>query len=313
MQAYDLFLNNFGSGIAEGHLKPGTLEIESMVFRYTRVAPGSPVKVNDRREIKAGKFEWIGEVNDLDPETLAKAIRDHSVNLKITGTWVNPVTGNTIGEFENFSSERVHVDLESGPGIFNEISAAAFKTLLSNARNSDFETEIKKGIVVGSLDGVPGYFNGLQVGADYGSNFASNETYLGLKWQCVEYIRRYYFKVFGIYLKFTGNAKMWKIAGVADGARAPASKHGLLQYNYLDGFSVKPQRGDIIVWTAGDFGHVAIVGTATDDVISLAQQNVNKVIFRSDVELQKSGDRWKIKGSEPAALLRAAEIGLDDA
>jgi hypothetical protein len=70
----------------------------------------------------------------------------------------------------------------------------------------------------------------------------------------------------------------------------------LTQYKYLksgtqdkedDGFSVKPEKGDILVLGTATYGHVAIVAEVTDTSVKVAQQNVVKDGFTSNYKIEK--------------------------
>jgi hypothetical protein len=57
---------------------------------------------------------------------------------------------------------------------------------LWNARNI--------GHVLDSYKGVPVYDNGLLFFRSYGKNYAPDGYYFGQKWQCVEFVKRFYFE-----------------------------------------------------------------------------------------------------------------------
>jgi glutathionylspermidine amidase/synthetase len=59
------------------------------------------------------------------------------------------------------------------------------------------------GTYLGSFNGVVSYSNGSTSNVSNQSNYV-NGTYIGMKWQCVEYVRRYYLSRYGKNL-YTGS------------------------------------------------------------------------------------------------------------
>ena len=132
-----------------------------------------------------------------------------------------------------------------------------------------------------------------------------------LKWQCVEYVRRYYLVARGQQLTHRGNASSWYAPGLADGG---TTFDGLRQYVHShgqsgpasDGFTIRPQKGDILVFGTATFGHVAIVSEVTDDQVTFGQQNVYQEGFTGSVKMKANGGRWRLSGAgkHVRALLR---------
>lgn len=52
----------------------------------------------------------------------------------------------------------------------------------------------KIGTQIDSYREVPVYYNGIVYTKAYGTNYSKDGYYLGQKWQCVEYIKRFYFQ-----------------------------------------------------------------------------------------------------------------------
>lgn len=96
---------------------------------------------------------------------------------------------------------------------------------------------------------------------------------LGLRYQCVEFVKRYYYERFGHEMPDSmGHAKDFFSAEVADGALNP--QRMLLQYR--NGAGGAPRDEDLIVfapWTFNRYGHVAIVSAVGPDFIEVIQQN----------------------------------------
>ena len=103
---------------------------------------------------------------------------------------------------------------------------------------------------------------------DYAINTCINGTYIGLEYECVEFVNRYYLSVYGKDMASPRkNAKDYYNT---------ASDRGLIAYE--NGKSdVVPQIGDILVsegdGTSSNVGHVAIVKEVATDYIIVAHQN----------------------------------------
>lgn len=96
---------------------------------------------------------------------------------------------------------------------------------------------------------------------------------LGLRYQCVEFVKRYYYQRFAHEMPNSmGHAKAFFSATVANGALNPDRR--LLQYR--NGAGATPQEEDLIVfapWVFNRYGHVAIVSAVGPDFIEVIQQN----------------------------------------
>jgi outer membrane protein assembly factor BamB len=119
------------------------------------------------------------------------------------------------------------------------------------------------GTYLGEFNGVAVYSNNIDSYYSGAPHYV-NGTYTVIEWQCVEYVRRYYFLVFGIDLSslYTGDAQTWY---------DNASTMGLSRYP--NSGSVAPQVGDIMVSTAGANGHIAIVRAVSNNEVCTVQQN----------------------------------------
>ncbi|WP_420211903.1 CHAP domain-containing protein [Burkholderia aenigmatica] len=128
------------------------------------------------------------------------------------------------------------------------------------------------GEVVDQFNGVPVYYNGATGHVD-GRTITADGYNLGLRWQCVEFVKRYYFERYGHRMPDTrGNAKDFFDVRRQDGELNTA--RGLLQY--ANGGSGVPKVGDIVVfapWIFNPYGHVAIVSRVETESIEIVQQN----------------------------------------
>ena len=125
---------------------------------------------------------------------------------------------------------------------------------------------------IDSLNGVAVYYNG-PVSNVSGRNLAPDGYNLGQKYQCVEFVKRYYYEALHHSMPDSyGHAKDFFNAEIPDGEINPA--RGLRQY--VNGGSTLPRVGDLLVFDGTVFnryGHVAIVSEVTDKDIEFIQQN----------------------------------------
>ena len=110
-----------------------------------------------------------------------------------------------------------------------------------------------------SFQGTVAYSNGANTSTGY--SCAGVGAY-GLQYQCVELVMRHFKTNWG--LRWYGNAKHLL-------ANAPKSTVDV--YSNGDG-AHPPVPGDMIVWTKGTYGHVALVTGVTGSSVTIIEQNV---------------------------------------
>lgn len=160
------------------------------------------------------------------------------------------------------------------------------------------------GQVIDSLNHVYVYYNG-RVGNVCGRNLSPDGYNLGLKYQCVEFVKRYYYE----YLEHKmpdsyGNATDFFDAQLNDGEIN--KNRNLVQYTNPG--KVKPQINDIVVFSgtpANKYGHVAIISDVGEEEIEIIQQNPgprsnSRVKFR----LKHENNSWKIEQDRILGWLR---------
>ncbi len=148
------------------------------------------------------------------------------------------------------------------------IALASYKGIKKINPNPAFTVGQK----LASLNGVYVYYNGGV--AHTGSRNLSEDGYnLGLTYQCVEFVKRYYYQHYRHKMPDSyGNAKDFFDATVPDGALN--KKRMLLQFTN-PGIG-KPQIGDLLIFDGhlgNKYGHVAIVSAVFENQIELIQQN----------------------------------------
>ncbi len=128
------------------------------------------------------------------------------------------------------------------------------------------------GQALDSLNGVKVYYNG---GVSHtGKRNVSEDGYnIGLTYQCVEFVKRYYYEYYHHKMPDSyGNAKDFYDNSVKDGFIS--TKRGLVQYTNPS--ESKPAIGDLVVFdgTIGNpYGHVAIISDVKARYIEIIQQN----------------------------------------
>jgi surface antigen len=115
------------------------------------------------------------------------------------------------------------------------------------------------------------YYNGIVYFNSYGKNYSQEGYYFGQKWQCVEFIKRFYFIVKHHQMPDGyGHAKDFYDENTNQGKLN--IKRNLLQFK--NGENVGPKPDDIVVFTDTKYGHVAIVTEVDENHIVIIQQNI---------------------------------------
>jgi hypothetical protein len=126
---------------------------------------------------------------------------------------------------------------------------------------------------------------------------------VGLKYQCVEFVKRYYLKHYNHKMPNSyGHAKDFIHKGLKDGAVNKA--RNLLQFKNPS--KSKPKVGDIIVYDGhvfNKFGHIAIISAVTDSEVEIIQQNTGTTT-RKTHQLSYKNNLWTIKDKSILGRLR---------
>ena len=122
------------------------------------------------------------------------------------------------------------------------------------------------------FNGVVVYYNGA-INNTSGRTIASDGYNLGLKFQCVEFVKRYYYERFKHKMPNPmGHAKEFFLPSVPDGG---LNKERMLIQYQNNSFN-PPVEEDLIVfgpWLLNQYGHVAIISKVGTDFIEVVQQN----------------------------------------
>ena len=180
--------------------------------------------------------------------------------------------------------------------VFAFLVFGAYKVITNININPKYEI----GEVLDSFNGVSVYYNG-GVNHVLERNLAKDGYNLGLKYQCVEFVKRYYYQHLNHKMPDTyGHAKDFFNLNLADGDLN--KKRNLIQY--MNGGQEPPKLGDILVYKAtitNPYGHVAIVSgiNLAKNEIEVIQQNPGPFSKSREIYLieNKSG-KWIVKNKK---------------
>jgi len=128
------------------------------------------------------------------------------------------------------------------------------------------------GTPIDELNGILVMYNG-NIANVFGRNVTDDGYNLGLKYQCVEFIKRYYYEYYDHKMPESyGHAKDFFNQSLED--KQFNKDRGLVQFRNTR--NSKPLLGDIIVFGSSQknpYGHMAIVSEISKDQIEIIQQN----------------------------------------
>ena len=129
------------------------------------------------------------------------------------------------------------------------------------------------GTILGTNKGTTGYSNGNthHISEEYNED---EDTFYGMKWQCVEYSRRWLIEQYKIsFGRVEGAADIWSLEGFV---YVRSSENASIE-KVENGSTCKPEVGNVLIYErAGSeipFGHVAIIVDVSEFGVKLAEQN----------------------------------------
>jgi len=180
------------------------------------------------------------------------------------------------------------------------IAFFSYKGLKKVNFNSDYEVGQK----IDSLNNVYVFYNG---GVDNVVQRNTKDGYnLGLEYQCVEFVKRYYFKYFKHKMPDSyGHAISFYDKNLSDGKIN--KQRNLTQFSNPS--ISKPKESDLIIMDGtifNKYGHVAIISKVTDKTIEIIQQNPGPFSpSRETFDLKiTEDDKWKIDNDRVLGWLR---------
>ena len=166
------------------------------------------------------------------------------------------------------------------------------------------EKELVIGDVVEEFNGVKIYYNG-PVGNSVGRRRAPDGYNFGMGFQCVEFVKRYYYEKLNHRMPNTwGHARDFFDPKVANGEMNSA--RGLIQYR--NGEGERPKVEDLMVFGPtlfNSYGHVAIVSRVAEDYLEIVQQNPGpRGSSRMILPIGSESDRLKVASDRVLGWLR---------
>lgn len=165
-----------------------------------------------------------------------------------------------------------------------------------------FERKYYIGKKIDNFNNIAVYYNGNPKNVN-GRNLTKDGYNLGLKYQCVEFVKRYYYEHLNHKMPNSfGNAKDYFKNDIGDGEMN--SERDLKQYNNPS--SKKPKENDLIIFRGSVFnkyGHVAIISNVENEKIEIIQQNVF-LTTREEYKLLYQKDKWYIDDKSILGWLR---------
>ncbi len=163
---------------------------------------------------------------------------------------------------------------------------------------------IRHAQAIDNLNGVNVYYNG-NVATVTGRNVTSDGYNLGLKYQCVEFIKRYYYEYYDHKMADSyGHAKDFFDPIIGDGLMN--TSRNLRQFT--NGSISRPRTGDILILGPTDYnkyGHIGIVSKSGRNKIELIHQNAGKGnSARTIYKMQRNGGKWYVHNSHVLGWLR---------
>ncbi|CAF4299045.1 unnamed protein product [Rotaria sp. Silwood2] len=154
-------------------------------------------------------------------------------------------------------------------GDFYPTQEAMFASGIGNT------THVAYGEIMGyASTNVPAYSNENDTYVSYESHYLYG-VYMGMKWQCVEYARRWLFIRKGcVFKSIVGAADIWtevdSVQRVIDGKCFPLKKHP-------NGSPLPPKNESLLIYTRSGidmlYGHVAMIVDILPDFIRVAEEN----------------------------------------
>ena len=189
----------------------------------------------------------------------------------------------------------------------NTPKSKSFNILIEDTIRQPKDTLVEKtyeiGDTVDSFNDVVVYYGGTDYTASHGLHYGEDGYLIGQKWQCVEFVKRYYYQKLDHQMpNVYGHAIHFFYEGLAHGALNV--DRGL--YQYQNSKDDQPQVEDLIVFdTRSAYGHVAIVSQVEKDSIQITQQNMVG-LSREWLPIKKIKDNFIVgrKGDRPIGWLR---------
>ena len=172
------------------------------------------------------------------------------------------------------------------------------------SKKTNLNPNYEIGQKIDSLNGVAVYYNGGLGNVD-GRALSKDGYNLGLKYQCVEFVKRYYYEELNHKMPDSyGHAKDFFNSQIKDGK---VNKQRNLK-QYKNSSKSKPQVNDLVIYSAttlNKYGHVSIVSKVTENELEIIQQNPGPFgNSREKYELLNNNGKWRIDNDRILGWLR---------
>lgn len=163
---------------------------------------------------------------------------------------------------------------------------------------------LEVGDKIDSLNGVYVYYNNL-VGNVEGRNVTADGYNIGLRYQCVEFVKRYYYEHLDHKMPDSyGHAKDFFNKQLPDGTFN--KRRNLMQFSSPS--RSKPKVDDLLVFEGtaiNKYGHVAIISNVSEGSVEIIQQNPGPWgSSRETFNLTQTSGMWEIEKTETLGWLR---------
>lgn len=164
-----------------------------------------------------------------------------------------------------------------------------------STKSSSASSKFSKGQVIDNYKGIDVFYNG-SVGSVSGRNVTKDGYNLGLKYQCVELAKRFYYEAYGHKMPDSyGHAKDFFSYAVPDGGYNKARN----MTQFRNGGTTPPRADDLGVIGASQYnqyGHLFIITEVTPTGVSFIQQNPGHGNpSRGTYKLINQDGRWTIE------------------
>jgi len=178
------------------------------------------------------------------------------------------------------------------------------KTSKNTTKKSSKSNELSTGQVIDKYKGVKVFYNG-KVSNVSGRNTTSDGYNLGLKYQCVEFAKRFYYEVYDHKMPDSyGHARDFFNRSLADGELN--TKRNM--YQFKNGSDHKPKADDMVVigpLSYNKFGHLFVITKVGKKSISFVQQNPgSNNPSRGEYPLHFKNGKWTIEAPGLLGWLR---------
>jgi len=163
------------------------------------------------------------------------------------------------------------------------------------SKSINFNSAYEVGQPIDSLSGVVVYYNG-GVAQTKDRNLSKDGYNIGIRWQCVEFIKRFYLEFLNHKMPNSyGHAKDFFDKKIKDGKFN--RDRNLIQYSNPS--KTKPRIYDVVIFDGhknNPYGHVAIISKVNENNIEIIQQNMGTFgSSRENLELVLKNGFWEIK------------------